>query len=76
MNTLKNSNPCLVTYHIVASSNTFHLEAHPGIFRLPMKGIFDAYLCSMTVLMTELTQKSPTYAYISKNVETALVETA
>ena len=31
-------------YRIIASSNTSHLEAHPGIFTLLLKGIFDAYL--------------------------------
>ena len=31
-------------YRIVASSNTSRLEAHPGIFRLLMKGIVDAYV--------------------------------
>ena len=30
-----------IRYHKVASSNTSHLEAHAGIFRLLMKGIFD-----------------------------------
>ena len=30
-------------YRIVASSNTSHLEAHPDIYRLLMKEIFDAY---------------------------------
>ena len=33
-----------VTYHKVASSNTSRLEAHAGIFRLLMKGIFDPYV--------------------------------
>ena len=31
-------------YRIIASSNTSHLEAHPGIYRLLMKGILDAYI--------------------------------
>jgi hypothetical protein len=31
-------------YCIVTSFNTSHLEAHPGIFRLLMKGILDTYL--------------------------------
>ena len=31
-------------YRIVASSNTSPFEVHPGIFRLLMKGIFDAYV--------------------------------
>ena len=39
--------PGLDKYHIVASSNTSHLKAHPSIFRLLMKGIFDA-LCTVT----------------------------
>ena len=30
-------------YRIVAGFTTFHLEAQPGIYRLLMKGIFDAY---------------------------------
>ena len=34
----------IARYLIVASFNTFCLEAHPGIFRLLMKGIFDAYV--------------------------------
>ena len=35
-------------YRVVASSNTSHLEAHPGIFRLLMKRIFDAYVLTVT----------------------------
>ena len=31
-------------YRKVASSNTSHLEAHAGFFRLLMKGIFDPYM--------------------------------
>ena len=31
-------------YCKVASSNTSHLEAHAGFFRLLMKGIFDPYV--------------------------------
>ena len=31
-------------YRKVASSNTSHLEAHAGLFRLLMKGIFDPYV--------------------------------
>ena len=31
----------LGTYRKVVSSNTSHLEAHAGFFRLLMKGIFD-----------------------------------
>ena len=31
-------------YRKVASSNTSHLEAHAGVFRLLMKGIFDPYV--------------------------------
>ena len=31
-------------YSKVASSNTSHLEAHAGFFRLLMKGIFDPYV--------------------------------
>ena len=30
-------------YRNVASSNKSHLEAHAGIYRLLMKGIFDPY---------------------------------
>ena len=33
-----------VTYHKVASSNTYRLEAHAGFFRLLVKGIFDPYV--------------------------------
>ena len=29
---------------IISSSNTSRLEDHPGIYRLLMKGIFDAYV--------------------------------
>ena len=42
--------PCILyvtekrTYRKVASSNTSHLEAHAGFFRLLMKGIFDPYV--------------------------------
>ena len=32
----------------VASSNTSRLEAHAGFFKLPMKGIFDPYVCTVT----------------------------
>ena len=35
-------------YRVVASSNTSRLEAHPGIFRLLMKRIFDAYVLTVT----------------------------
>ena len=31
-------------YRKVGTSNTSHLEAHIGIYRLLMKGIFDAYV--------------------------------
>ena len=31
-------------YRKIASSNTSRLEAHAGIFRLLMKGIFDPYV--------------------------------
>ena len=34
----------LYNYSKVASSNTSHLEAHAGFFRLFMKGIFDPYV--------------------------------
>ena len=33
-----------LTYHKVACSNTFGLEAYDGFFRLLMKGIFDPYV--------------------------------
>ena len=36
--------PMYCMYHIVASSNMSHLEAHPTIYRLLMNGIFDAYV--------------------------------
>ena len=32
------------TYHIVASTSPSRLESHAGLSRLPMKGIFDAYV--------------------------------
>ena len=32
------------SYRKVASSNTSRLEAHTGIYRLLMKGIFDAHV--------------------------------
>ena len=31
-------------YRKFASSNTYHLEAYAGFFRLLMKGIFDPYV--------------------------------
>ena len=31
-------------YHIVASSSPSHIEAHAGLFRSLMKGIFDPYV--------------------------------
>ena len=34
----------LKTYCKVASSNTSHLEAHVGFFRLIMKGLLDPYV--------------------------------
>ena len=34
----------IFTYSKIASSNTFRLEAHVGLFRLLMKGILDTYL--------------------------------
>ena len=33
-----------VNYSIVASTSPSHFEAHAGLFRLLMKGIFDAYV--------------------------------
>ena len=33
-----------LAYRKVASSNTSHFEAHAGLFRLLMKGIFDPYV--------------------------------
>ena len=35
-------------YRIVGSSNMSRLEAHPGIYRLHMKWIFDAYVSTVT----------------------------
>ena len=35
-------------YRKVASSNRSCLEAHAGIFRLLMKGIFDPYVLTVT----------------------------
>ena len=34
----------MLTFSKVASSNTSHLEAHAGFFRLLMKGILDPYV--------------------------------
>ena len=34
----------LIRYREIASSNTSHLGAHAGFFRLLMKGIFDPYV--------------------------------
>ena len=34
----------ILVYHIVASTSLFRFEAHAGLFRLLMKGIFDAYV--------------------------------
>ena len=31
----------LTKYHIVASASPYRFEEHVGLFRLPMKGIFD-----------------------------------
>ena len=36
-------------YHKVASSNMSCLEAHEGLFRLLMKGIFDPYVSNVTL---------------------------
>ena len=33
-----------LTYRLVASSSPSHIEAHAGLFRLLMKGIFDPYV--------------------------------
>ena len=33
-----------VAYREVVSSNTSHIEAHAGFFRLLVKGIFDPYV--------------------------------
>ena len=38
------------TYRKVASSNTSHLEAYAGFFRLLMKEIFDKKLISYSVM--------------------------
>ena len=40
---IKNGAKKKSTYHKVASSNTPHFEAHPGYFRLLMKGKFDPF---------------------------------
>ena len=34
----------ILIYRKITSSNTSHLEAHSGFFRLLMKGIFDPYV--------------------------------
>ena len=44
LNNLSNQNETESIYHIVANSDTSRLEAHAGIYRLLMKGIFDAYV--------------------------------
>ena len=36
--------PLIRLYRKMASSNTSRLEAHPGFFRLLIKGIFDPYV--------------------------------
>ena len=41
---LKASFISLCTYPIVASASPFSFEAHLGLFRLHMKGIFDPYV--------------------------------
>ena len=42
------------SYRKVLSSNTSHLEAHAGFFRLLMKRIFDPYvLCTANVFPIE-----------------------
>ena len=33
-----------LTYCVVVSTSPSHLEAHAGLFRMHMKGIFDAYV--------------------------------
>ena len=37
----------LMEYRKVASSNTSRLEAHAGLFRLIMNGIFDPYVLDL-----------------------------
>ena len=49
-------------YCKVASSNTSRLEAHPGFFRLLMKGIFDPYVRSNLQLYDKKTQVCPLLA--------------
>ena len=41
---IKQFKPQIKHYRKVASSNTSCLEAHTGLFRLLMKGIFDPYV--------------------------------
>ena len=36
--------PSLGCNHKALTPNLTHLEPHPGFYRLPMKGIFDAYV--------------------------------
>ena len=35
---------CRIGYCIVASTSPSHIEAHAGLFRSLMKGIFDPYV--------------------------------
>ena len=42
--TKKGLNFMFLMYRKVVTSNTFHLEAHAGFFRMLMKGIFDPYV--------------------------------
>ena len=60
------------TYHKGASSNTSHLEAHAGFFRLLMKGILDP--CTVTFrqkvdfLISNAHQNSRLYGQLQKLV--------
>ena len=44
MTTMWEATPTHVNYRIVASSSPSRIEAHAGLFRLLMKGIFDPYV--------------------------------
>ena len=46
-----------MTYHKVASSNISHLEAHADIYRLLMKGIFNAYVNAYLYIYDQISIK-------------------
>ena len=44
LKTVKITLNIFAVYHKLVSTSPSHLEAHPGFFRLSMKGKFDVYL--------------------------------